>query len=59
MASDENVAIMRRAYGAFSTGNINTLTELWKVARGQVRDRGGELVVGRSHCQSPCCSDRS
>ena len=28
MASDENVAIMRRAYDAFNTGDMNTLTEL-------------------------------
>ena len=28
MAADENVAIMRRAYEAFNTGDIDTLTEL-------------------------------
>ena len=28
MGPDENVAIMRRAYGAFNTGDMNTLTEL-------------------------------
>jgi ketosteroid isomerase-like protein len=28
MGSDENVAIMQRAYGAFNTGDMNTLTEL-------------------------------
>jgi len=29
MGSDENVAIMRRAYEAFNTGDIDTLTELF------------------------------
>ena len=29
MGADENVAIMRRAYEAFNTGDINTLTELF------------------------------
>ncbi len=29
MTADENVAIMRRAYEAFNTGDINTLTELF------------------------------
>ena len=29
MRADENVAIMRRAYDAFNTGDINTLTELF------------------------------
>src|SRR5205814_5300520 len=29
MAPDENVAVMRRAYEAFNTGDINTLTELF------------------------------
>ena len=28
MGRDENVAIMQRAYGAFNTGDMNTLTEL-------------------------------
>jgi ketosteroid isomerase-like protein len=28
MTADENVAIMRRAYEAFNTGDVNTLTEL-------------------------------
>jgi ketosteroid isomerase-like protein len=28
MGSDENVATMRRAYGAINTGDMNTLTEL-------------------------------
>ena len=28
MGADENVAIMRRAYEAFNTGDMNTLTEL-------------------------------
>jgi uncharacterized protein len=28
MRPDDNVAIMRRAYNAFNTGDINTLTEL-------------------------------
>ena len=29
MTADENVAIMQRAYEAFNTGDINTLTELF------------------------------
>ena len=29
MGPDENVAIMQRAYDAFNTGDINTLTELF------------------------------
>src|SRR5437868_15263020 len=29
MGSDENVAIMQRAYDAFNTGDIDTLTELF------------------------------
>jgi ketosteroid isomerase-like protein len=29
MGADENVAIMRRAYEAFNTGDIQTLTELF------------------------------
>ena len=29
MSADENVAIMRRAYEAFNTGDIGTLTELF------------------------------
>ena len=29
MRADENAAIMRRAYEAFNTGDINTLTELF------------------------------
>src|SRR6188508_728643 len=29
MAADENVAIMRRAYEAFNTGDIDTLTDLF------------------------------
>src|SRR6266581_9245239 len=29
MGANENVAIMRRAYDAFNTGDINTLTELF------------------------------
>ena len=29
MGADENVAIMRRAYDAFNTGDIDTLTELF------------------------------
>src|SRR6184192_4260716 len=29
MGPDENVAIMRRAYEAFNTGDIDTLTELF------------------------------
>jgi uncharacterized protein len=29
MGSDENVAVMRRAYDAFNTGDIDTLTELF------------------------------
>src|SRR5205807_3469170 len=28
MTADQNVAIMRRAYDAFNTGDMNTLTEL-------------------------------
>src|SRR5437660_11999852 len=29
MSPDENVAIMQRAYNAFNTGDINTLTDLF------------------------------
>ena len=29
MGPDENVAIMRRAYEAFNTGDVETLTELF------------------------------
>ena len=29
MGADENVAIMQRAYDAFNTGDINTLTEIF------------------------------
>src|SRR2546430_11406315 len=29
MTADENVAIMQRAYDAFNTGDVNTLTELF------------------------------
>ena len=29
MGADENVAIMRRAYEAFNTGDINTLIEIF------------------------------
>ena len=41
MAADENVATMRRAYDAFNTGDMDTLTELMPAGAGDRWDLPG------------------